>query len=50
MRHKRAIYWVGIIVGALVVKVLAEKFVLFMECATQSAHTLAECGIIGILY
>ncbi len=32
------------------VKVLAEKFALFMECATQSAHTLAECGIIGILY
>jgi len=20
------------------------------ECATQSAHTLTECGIIGILY
>jgi len=47
---KKAKITLGIVLGALVVKVLAEKFALFMECATQSAHTLTECGIIGILY
>jgi hypothetical protein len=40
----------GIVLGALAVKVLAEKFVLFMECSTQSAHTISECVIIGVLY
>jgi len=34
----------------LVAKVLAEKFALFMECNTQSAHTISECVIIGVLY
>ena len=50
MKHKRAIYWVGIIGGALAVKVAADSFVLFMECMRCSQHTLAECMIIGVLY
>lgn len=40
----------GVVLGALAVAVLANKFVLFMECNTQSAHTISECVIIGILY
>ena len=50
MKWKKPIYWVGIIGTALAVKIVADSFALFMECATQSAHTLTECGIIGILY
>ena len=41
---------IGIILGALAVKVLAEKFALFMECSIQSAHTISECLMIGLLY
>lgn len=41
---------IGIVLAALAVKVLAEKFALFMECSVQSTHTISECLMIGILY
>ena len=41
---------IGIVLAALAVKVFAEKFSLFMECNTQSLHTISECFTIGILY
>ena len=50
MKWKKPIYWVGIVGAALAIKIAADSFVLFMECVTESTHTLAECGIIGILY
>lgn len=50
MRWKGPVYWIGIIVGSLVVKVLGEKLALFMECCARSAHTVSECLLIGILY
>ena len=40
----------GVVLAALAVKVLAESFALFMDCATNSSHTISECVIIGMLY
>ena len=50
MKWKEPIYFVGIIGGALALKIVADSFVLFMECMRCSQHTLAECMIIGVLY
>jgi len=50
MKWKSPIAWVSIIGGALAVKFMADSLVLFIECATCSSHTIAECMLIGILY
>jgi len=50
MKWKSPITWITVIGAALAIKIAADSFVLFMDCATNSAHTLTECMLIGILY
>ena len=50
MMWKKPIYWVGIIGGALAVKIAADSLVLYLECMECSTHTLLECLVIGVLY
>jgi len=50
MKWKSPIAWITIIGAALALKIAADSFALFMECITNSSHTLTECLIIGILY
>ena len=50
MMWKSPIVWVSIIGAALAIKIAADSFILFMDCAKNSAHTLTECMIIGVLY
>jgi hypothetical protein len=50
MKWKEPIVFVSIIGAALALKIAADSFVLFLECANNSSHTLTECMIIGLLY
>jgi hypothetical protein len=50
MKWKEPIVFISIIGAALAIKVVADSFVLFMDCATNSSHTITECMLIGILY
>lgn len=50
MKWKDPIVFVTIIGAALAIKVAADSFALFLECANNSGHTITECMLIGILY
>ena len=40
----------GVVLGALAVKFIAESMILFFECIMYSSHSLLECAIIAVLY
>lgn len=50
MKWKDPIVFITIIGAALALKIAADSFSLFIECANNSSHTLTECALIGILY
>lgn len=50
MKWKDPIVFISILGAALAIKIAADSFALFAECVTNSAHTVTECMLIGILY